>query len=186
MATYLWVNIGSGNGWLVARWHQAITWTNVGLFIIIKGVLWHSPGSNFTGNAQDINSWNKFEITILKSFLLFPGRKWVNCATKWCNWVEINITYFQSVILNTAFAKYYRFCLNMLKSCIVNYYGLFRFVNELNSYTLIFSNETHAYICIWKLNICVHAKYTYDNSYELWYQALIFLWICAPSSCYFR
>ena len=44
-------------------------------WLIIKGqgVLWHSPESNFTGNAQDINSWNKFKITILKLFPHFPG-----------------------------------------------------------------------------------------------------------------
>ena len=47
-------------------------------WLIIKGVLWHSPESNFTGNAQDINSWNEFEFTISKLFPHFPGADELN------------------------------------------------------------------------------------------------------------
>ena len=31
MVTQIWVNIGSGNEWFVAWWHQAITQTNLDL-----------------------------------------------------------------------------------------------------------------------------------------------------------
>ena len=47
-------------------------------WLIIKGVLWHSPERNFTGNAQDINSWNEFEFTISKLFPHFPGANELN------------------------------------------------------------------------------------------------------------
>ena len=43
-------------------WHQAITWTNVDLFII-RGVLWLSPESNFTKNALKLiwkTCWPQF------------------------------------------------------------------------------------------------------------------------------
>ena len=28
--------------------------------LIIKGIMWHSPGSNFTRNAHDLNPWHVF------------------------------------------------------------------------------------------------------------------------------
>ena len=42
--------------WHVAWRHQAITWTKV-----ISAALWHSAQGNFTGIAQDIFSWYRFE-----------------------------------------------------------------------------------------------------------------------------
>ena len=41
-------------------------------WLTIKGVLWHSPESNFIGIAQDINLKNEFEI-VWKTFPHLPG-----------------------------------------------------------------------------------------------------------------
>ena len=44
--------------WLVAWWHQAITWTDVDLSSV---GLWHSYWSYFTKNVQNIYPWYEFE-----------------------------------------------------------------------------------------------------------------------------
>ena len=69
-------------------------------WLIIKGVLWHSPESNFTGNAQDINAWNEFEITILKLFPHFPGANELNQGSNECLFKLVNNTKVCSVVRN--------------------------------------------------------------------------------------
>ena len=49
-------NIGSGNGSLPDGTKQLPE----PMLAIIKGFLWHSSESNFTGNPQDIYPWFKF------------------------------------------------------------------------------------------------------------------------------
>ena len=40
--------------------------------LIINQILWHSPKTNFTGYAQDINAWNEYEnYSCKKLFLLY-------------------------------------------------------------------------------------------------------------------
>ena len=51
MVTYIWVNIGSGNG-LLPWWHQAITWTNVELL----SKVFCSSKDKFTRCAYELNS----------------------------------------------------------------------------------------------------------------------------------
>ena len=68
-----------GQHWLrqgpVAWWHQAITWINVD---IIKGVLWHSPESNFTRGVDDINLWRLFKDYTFEIMTTSPRGQWVN------------------------------------------------------------------------------------------------------------
>ena len=46
---YIWVNIGSGNGFcLTTPSHYLNQWG-----LLIRGVLWHSPESNFTRSAHE-------------------------------------------------------------------------------------------------------------------------------------
>ena len=52
MPSQIFVNIGSVNGFLPAK-YQAIVWTNVDF----SEVLWHSSEDNFTANAPEINHW---------------------------------------------------------------------------------------------------------------------------------
>ena len=47
-------------------------------WLITKGVLWHSPESNFTGNAQDITLKNEFENYNFKIINPFPRGQRVN------------------------------------------------------------------------------------------------------------
>ena len=51
--------------WLVAWWHQF--WLNT------NEVLWHSPGGNFTINAQDMYHW--YEVEIYKYIITTPSRR---------------------------------------------------------------------------------------------------------------
>ena len=53
MALEILVETGSGK-WLVAWRHQAITWTNVDLLVVIK-VLWHSSEDIITIRFEDTN-----------------------------------------------------------------------------------------------------------------------------------
>ena len=58
MATYIWVNIGSGNGLMPDGnnpLRDSIWW------LLISEVLWHSLESNFTASAQSTILYNEFE-----------------------------------------------------------------------------------------------------------------------------
>ena len=61
------VNIGSGNGLLPfgTKPLPEPTLTNDQRWLMISGMPWHSPDSNFIENTQDIYRWNEFE-TIVK------------------------------------------------------------------------------------------------------------------------
>ena len=63
MAAYIWVNIGLDNGWLP---HNTKPLLNQ-YWLIIKGVLWHSPESNFTRSAQSMI--NMYSNTIFLNLL---------------------------------------------------------------------------------------------------------------------
>ena len=52
------VNIGSDDEWQITSHHLKQCW------LIIIEVLWHSPGCNFTRNAQDICCWYVFAQTM--------------------------------------------------------------------------------------------------------------------------
>ena len=60
MATNIWVNIGSGN-FLNQCW------------LTIPGVPWHSPESNFTSNAHDVDRNVHLNIVLLESLKHLPG-----------------------------------------------------------------------------------------------------------------
>ena len=49
----------------IAWRHQSISWTNI-FWLIIKGVLWHSPEWNFTRSVRQLNLWHVLKITLLK------------------------------------------------------------------------------------------------------------------------
>ena len=78
MVTYIWVNIGSGNGLLPLSHYLNQCW------IIIKGVLWHSPESNFTKCALVLDLCNVFEYHPFRIITTSPRGQWVNShATVW-------------------------------------------------------------------------------------------------------
>ena len=58
--------------WLVAWWHQTITWTNVG------EVLWHSPESNFSETAQATILYYAFEKFTFEITATSPRDQWVS------------------------------------------------------------------------------------------------------------
>ena len=62
MATYIWVNIGSGNGLLPDRTKplpDRVRLTQC--WLLVNEVLWQSPEINFTANAQLDILYNEFE-----------------------------------------------------------------------------------------------------------------------------
>ena len=76
MAMEMWVNISSGNCllpdgtkplpdhcWLMVRWY-----------------MWHPPVGNFTGNAEDVYPWYKFEKDWLDITAASPRGQWDNYA----------------------------------------------------------------------------------------------------------
>ena len=49
-------------------------------WLIISEVLWHSPRANFTGNAQAIYPWYKFENYLFKITAAFPRDQWLHTS----------------------------------------------------------------------------------------------------------
>ena len=68
---HMWVNIGSSNGFLSDGARPLL---NVNL----PWILWHSPKSNFTRSAQDINPCNEFENYIIVITATSIRGQWVN------------------------------------------------------------------------------------------------------------
>ena len=53
----VWISFVSGDGSCLMSPSHYLSQCR----LIVRGVLWHSLWTNFTGNTQDINPWNKFE-----------------------------------------------------------------------------------------------------------------------------
>ena len=58
--------------------HQAPSHYLKQCWLLIHGFLWHSPESNFSGNAQEINRWNEFEYYTLGILATCPRDQWDN------------------------------------------------------------------------------------------------------------
>ena len=74
MATYIWVNIGSGNGLLSDGKSHYLNQC----WLIISEVLWHSPVGNFTWIAEDLYPWREFKNYLFKITSTSPKGQWVN------------------------------------------------------------------------------------------------------------
>ena len=78
--------------WLVAWWHQAITWTNVDL--IISDVLWHSPESNSSVSAWATILYSRFENLTYEINATCPRGLWVKFIKDLCSSLSMFCCFF--------------------------------------------------------------------------------------------
>ena len=69
MATTKFADMDGGNGlFMLAQCHYLNQF-----WLIISKVVWYSTYGNVTGNAQDINWWNVFQIYTFEITAIFTG-----------------------------------------------------------------------------------------------------------------
>ena len=92
MVTQILINIGSGNGCVMASsYYLNQCW------LTIKGVLWHSPESKLR-NAHDFNPQHIFKRSHVQNCTLFPWGQWVQKDTTRTEYYIFNaLSFFRQV-----------------------------------------------------------------------------------------
>ena len=88
MATEIWVNIGSGK-WLVAWWHQAITWTSVDSSSVKSSDIQNRAISQEMPQPSITKIFMK--ITCLKFHSNLPGANELMHIIWFCKWLEMTL-----------------------------------------------------------------------------------------------
>ena len=86
MATYIWVNSGSGNGLLPDGTKPL---PEPMLISLIGEIMWHSPESNFTASAQATILYHEFKNDVFKITANFPGANELIFEMQWCTEVIV-------------------------------------------------------------------------------------------------
>ena len=145
--------------------HQAISWTQC--WLIVSGVLWHSPDNKFTGSTHHIFSWNEFENHTFEIIDISPVilKQCICWTTNHSDWKTICSTFKKNLQYHS-----FHIAINLINSkCIDILYatGLWEFDAMWQNWplqidwTIAIENDM-AYLFIFnKNNMLFHYPWTY-------------------------